>query len=173
MTLIVETGTNVANANSYCDLTFADNYFTLFNNSDWTGDTTTALIQATASVDLLYGQRFQSTPLYYNQALLWPRYTLCINGSQIISAGTIPVQLKKAVCEIALLSLQGVDIFPKANTNSYLKQDIVKLGDLEFNSSYNTGPASESYEGFNKIDLILAPLLNGQTVGYVPARFVL
>jgi hypothetical protein len=174
MALIVEDGSIVANSNSYVDQTYATNYFALFGNSDWVANDDIALIHATRAIDLLYGQRFQSVPAQSTQSLLWPRFVMVINGIQIIQTKTIPRQLKDAVCEVALMYQQGINIYPTPNTQTAVSQDTVKIGPLEFQKGYKSTIPSETFENFNKIDLLLTPLLvSGNNQSYTPGRFTL
>lgn len=172
MTLIVEDGSNVADANSYLTLADADAYHTLHGNADWpatTMDNTAtkelALIRATSSIELLYGQRYKSIPQYAIQSLLWPRQVMVINRFVLTQSGTIPKQLKDAVAEVALMSLNGEDIFPLPNANRAINSKSVTVGEISTSVSYSGAPPVEQFAGFNKIDLILVPLLRSEGGG--------
>lgn len=63
MTMIVETGSGVSGANSYCGLSFSRNYLAARNNvTAWDAATVAvreaALIEATSYIDLTFGHRF-------------------------------------------------------------------------------------------------------------------
>ena len=164
MSFIVEDGTKVAGANSYVPVAYADAYFSQYSNAIWTGlltsDKQAALITATQSVDLLYGQRYKSMPASSTQSLLWPRFVVIINRIQIVQSGTIPAQLMNAVSEVALMANQGINVFPVPNTDAQLKQQRNQVGTLVQDSVWGHTPKVEKFAGFNKIDLILYPLLN-------------
>lgn len=160
--MIVEDGTNVSNSNSYVSVEYADQYFSTFNNTDWNGtddDKMYALIQATQAIDLLYGQQYASFPMYSDQSLLFPRMSMVINYIQIIAQNTIPRQLKNAVCEVALMVLQGEDVFPTANTEAQVQSKTDTIGDLTQTRTYKSAPTVERYVGFNKVELLLKPIL--------------
>lgn len=162
MTIIVETGANIANSNSYVSVSDADAYHLLFNQTDWSGldtDKENALINATLSIELLYGQQYLSLPQFSTQSLLFPRFTFVINRRQIIQSGTIPTQLKRAVCEVALMYLNGLDVYPIPNNANAIKSNSVKIGELDIANTYGKFPKAERFAGFNKIDILLAPLL--------------
>jgi hypothetical protein len=165
MSLILETGSGTPNANSYVSLEEADNYHTLYNNLDWAGtdaELEQALILATQSVDLLYGPKYLSWKKIESLSpLLFPRLWFYDNNYQIVTQNDIPPALKNAVCEIALMQLQGIDIFPQANLDKNVKLGKVKVGDIEVENQYvgSRGPEVESFANFRKIDLILQPLL--------------
>lgn len=161
--MIIETGTNVTNADSYVSVSYADAYHTLFGNTLWSSKTNPekemALIHGTRSIELLYGQKYLSIPLYRVQSLLFPRFTFVINGSQVVDAGVIPKQLKDAVCEAALLYTSGANVYPTPNNGMKVKANKVKIGDIEISEEYSKSPEAEAFENFNKIDVILSPIL--------------
>jgi hypothetical protein len=169
--LIVEDGSGnpiIPFANSYLSVDYADEYHALVGNSDWASNTTAdkeeALINATQSIDLLYGQRFKSFPITFNtnlnQQLLWPRMLVQINRVQIIPSKTIPFQLMRATAECAMKYLNGDDIFPMAKIDNVIRsKDLEISGGLKKSVSYAQLPFTEDYPGFNKISLLLKPLL--------------
>lgn len=169
MTFIVEDGTNVPNSNSYVDVTYADSYLGMFGYADWTSITDpvikqNALVAATQAVELMYGQRYLSFPSRSVQSLLFPRYLLIVNRIQIISQGTIPDQLKRAVCEVALMSVQGSDIFPLPKTDNFLRSKKLAIsGGPSKDVSWSKNPVTEQFLGFNKVELLLKPILRPVT----------
>ncbi len=164
MAFIVETGAGLHTATSYVSLSYSNQYFALNPTSGWADlDNSVkeqALIDATAAIDLLYGQMYKGQPLTDEQALLFPRTSIRINKSQRVEAGSIPVQLKKAVCEVALKAVQGEDIYPDVNEASTLRSKSTTLDTLSKSVVYDTSPTNEMYTGFYKIDLILKPILD-------------
>jgi hypothetical protein len=175
ITMVVETGAGLTNANSYVDLTYATNYHIQFGNKAWTQLTDIskqqeALIQATQSIDILYGQEFYSIPRSqgisqqypqqaYLQALLFPRFTMVINQIQVLQTGYIPDQLKKAVCEVALMYINGVDIFPQPNLLKFTTNKQIKAGSTGISTTYGRDIDTERYTGFWKVEKIIYPLL--------------
>ncbi len=170
-TIVVEDGSQVANANSYVSLADAINYHTLNGNTDFTdadSDTQTfALLQACQSMELLYGPDYlgKISPLS-PQALLHPRmYYLTTTGRQVMPY-TISPSVIQAQCEIALMQIQGTDIFPIRSTTQNISSETVKVGDLSDAITYSRPAEGEKFPGFRKIDLILAPVLrNCKTQG--------
>lgn len=163
--LIVEDGTKVTDANSYCSLSYANAYHTKLGNTDWTGITDSniqaqALILATQSLELLYGQRFISFPASSYQSLLFPRFLMIINKIQVVQANTMPHQLLDATAEVALMSVNGVEIFPTQNINNFIEsKDVSISGGPSKKVKYSKMPFTEQFVGFNKIDLILKPII--------------
>lgn len=170
---VVETGAGLSTATSYVDTAEADVYFSSIGEDGWAGtvdEKQLALNRATRSVDLLFGQRFTSYPSYPNvQGLLFPRATFIINHYQIVAQNTIPRLLKEAVCEVALLALNGEDIYPNMTDASSLSSEKVKIGDLQFDTQYSGTTTYENLAGFYKIELMIGPLLSSSVNGYVPS----
>ena len=167
-TLIVEDGSKPANANSYVSLAEADAYHAAYGTLDWPGEESSeekkqSLILATQSVDLLYGPRYLSF-IYPDspQSLLFPRAWFTDNNGVVVPDNTIPPCLKNAVCEVALMSLQGIDIFPLASSANYIKAESVKVGGVAIEQEYWLPKTQESYESFGKVDLLLYPILKSK-----------
>lgn len=92
-----------SNANSYCDVAFADDYFgTRLGSDDWDNvDKEVALIQATRLLESLFdfpGFIAENS----TQALRWPRRYVYDRDERLLSEAVIPKQVKQAVCELAL-----------------------------------------------------------------------
>lgn len=181
-TIIVENGTMPAGANSYVTLSYADAYHDAYGNTDWpqpvfvdplnpTPDEEASeaaraalleplLIKATRSVDLLYGPSYASSIVPNSaQALLFPRYTFYDRFGRIIPERTIPSPLKDAVCEVALMALNGEDVLPLPSTEAGIQSQNVSVGDVSTATTYRFKPLSETYPGFNAVDRALWPIL--------------
>lgn len=163
---ILETGVGLVNATSYVDLNTANAYATAYGNANWTaldaGTQQNYLMQATQALDLLYGQDYYSIPLThgsYIQALLFPRYTMVINGIQIIQSGQIPVQLVNATVEAGMMLAAGSNLYQLPSTLPFTKSESVKVGGLQTTTTYNKSPMTEKIPGYWKIEKILFPLL--------------
>ena len=94
---------SATNANSFVDLTFADAFFgTKFNADLW--DTFSPqikerlLVSATEAINVF---KFGGTKTLNSQSLEWPRKWLVNQDGSAILDTSIPLNLKKAVCEMA------------------------------------------------------------------------
>lgn len=148
--------------NTYVTLADADAYHTIYANADWTGNTDDearkqALILATQSVDLLYGAKYLSIIASETQSLLFPRSAFTDNNGRYVTS--IPTALKNAVCEIALLNLNGTNIFPIANTANNVKSETLQVGGVSISTQNYRANESETFEGFRKVDILLRAVL--------------
>ena len=163
-TIIVEDGSGVVNANSYVTLAEADQYFTDKGELGWAGEDdfkNQNLINATTSMDALYGQRYISF-LRDNvtQALLWPREQIWDRHSRRINNGDIPLKLQDAQCEIALLAQNGIDIYPSGTIDNQLTATSVTIGEISQSKTFQRIPQEQAtYDGFREIELILWAIL--------------
>lgn len=162
-TMIVETGDHNPNANSYCDLAFADAFHEMLGNTDWAGDDATkeaALIKATWSIDLLYGEYFQSIKSTQLQALQFPRLSFVDLNGQIQVDGAVPVELKRAVASHALKLMFGeVEAVAQESTTSNVKGQKLKVDVIEIDNQFFGEQASARYSGYDEVELLLRPLM--------------
>jgi len=104
MPFTVEDGTGIANANSYVDTAFADEYFADRGVTAWAGDAAAkqgALIKATDYVEGRFGRRWIGEMANATQGLSWPRKDTDFDIDEI------PLKLKQACSEYALRALSG------------------------------------------------------------------
>jgi hypothetical protein len=165
MALVIENGQNVANANSYVSIADADAYHASIGNAAWTGNDAAkslALIHACKSLEMLYGARFRSMPLTDTQSLLFPQYLFYTRYGQLVEQSSIPKQLKDAQCEIALMYIQGIDIYPDVSEANSIAAKSIKVGEIQTSTTYQSPVQSTQFEGFRKVDLILMPILKSK-----------
>lgn len=169
-TLIVETGSNVPNANSYVSLAEASGYSATYGYEDWpaTDDTaaTNSLIKATRAIDLLYGDKYMSHPYSNVQALLWPRGAFYTIDGSFVGNNVIPKQLKDAVIILANMDALGQDILALPNPDSFTTDSTIKIDVISISSKY-LKPVTR--EPTYIIDLTLRPIIKAKSI----ARFVL
>jgi hypothetical protein len=174
-TIIVEDGTGISNSNSYVTLAEADQYFSDTGNLGWAGTDdfkNQNLINATAAMDATYGQRYLSY-LRDNttQALLWPRHQVWDRHARRINQGVIPQSLKNAQIEMALLSQNGVDLYPTGDKADNVTAESVTVGEISQSFTYQRSPKDQAqYDGFRKVEQILWPILEPTSK---PMRFAI
>ncbi len=111
MALIVEDGTGLAGAESYCSVAYALDYHTKRGNTKWLALTTEeakerSLRKATDYMRGFYGDRWAGQRLTSTQSLDWPRYGVVVDGYPVLY-NSIPLDVMNACAELALRSLSG------------------------------------------------------------------
>lgn len=167
----VETGQGSPTATSYVDYDYADQYCALYSLTDWLPESENTpeviqqkrlvLMQATQSIDLLYGQEFKSKALKTDQALEMPRVPFMMPNNKMVTG--IPELLKRAVVEVALMAVQGKNIFPDKNALRAIKSESKQVGDLQKQAEYFENATNEGLQGFYKVEQFLKPLLANKT----------
>jgi hypothetical protein len=176
MTIIVESGSGITNANSYVDVTYADAYHAEFGNTDWAsiGNTEkeSALIQASQSCDIQYGDKYRGViqPTQNStRKLLFPRMAFTDLYGMLWS-GKVPTYLLNAVCEMALTKAGGGDITPLLNSE-VLDSSEIKVGDVTVKKAFShNAPQTELYTGMGKVEQILKPMLKSKSNNTVMFR---
>jgi len=124
MTLEVEDGTGLDDAESYVSVAEADAYFTALGNDNWTGSTSVkeaALRKATEYLDATYNWR--GLIFSVEQTLGWPRTGVYDREGRDL-AESVPLRVKKATYELALASLTE-DLLPITSSQNYIKSEQV------------------------------------------------
>lgn len=129
-----------ANANSYVDVTFAAAYFDdRLHSSVWSNasndDRDRSLIMATREIDTRIA--WDGYKVTETQALDWPRSGLYDDNRDYVDEDTLPIELKNAVCEYALVLL-GTDTLAPQETG--LESLVVDVIELKFKTSDRLQP---------------------------------
>lgn len=176
MAFVPEDGTGLANANSLCELAFADAYFADRMVTTWiTGPTGArsdpsrqgALIKATDYVEGRWANRFLGDLQFpETQALSFPRL-------YIEEDGVVPVLVKKAICEYALRSFVG-ELAPDPVTDAsglLVAATKEKVGPIETEVRYQTGVylANGSFRPYPAADMLIRPYLSNSGGGVLRA----
>lgn len=150
MSLTVEDGTGLSNADSYLSIADADTYHSDRGNSSWTGTDTVKeqyLRKATEYLDRTFdwlGDIKKTT-----QSLNWPRDNVEDKQGRDLS-DQVPVIIKNATAELALEIISS-DLDANTTKSDYVKRE--KVGQLEI--EYKDG--SPSSKQFNRV----VKMLNG------------
>lgn len=154
--LIVEDGSGLPNAESYCSVAFADAYFAARNVSSWDGSTEHREGLLRIATEYMLGQyQFVGERVKREQALDWPRVDAWAYGFPIDS-NTVPEAIMRACAELA----------HRAN-HSTLQPDIGKRTIREkvdvIEVEYSEGSRESTY--FAQVDRILMPFLESTSSG--------
>jgi hypothetical protein len=120
MTIIVEDGSIVTNANSYVSIadvtTYAENYGYL---TTWSGTTVTDTIREQSllrAMRYIEGLSWRGKRQTQDQGLEFPRSELYDDSNYLLADNTVPTKVANAVCEAVILSLPDSTIDLQAPT---------------------------------------------------------
>lgn len=158
MALVPETGAGLSTADTYVDLTDAGTYFTNHGApAAWTAASTSAKEGALRTAATWLDARYEwpGLVLVSTQALAWPLdRDVTTDRGQIFESGTIPVCLKAAQCEAALIHLSS-PLNVSLDRGGLVKRK--KLGPIE-TEFMDGAPGGRS---FSYIDSLLSVLAVG------------
>lgn len=164
ISLIVETGAGMANAESYASVAEFKTYcsgrgLSFADYGD--DDIEAALRKATTWLDAKYRDQYQGTWTVSTQALEWPRSGVLYRRTAV-EAYSVPAKLKNALCEAAWreLTVSG-GLSPDAFGDA-IKRD--RVGDAE--TEFRAG-AVNARPWLPVIDDLLSGLLKGTATAYV------
>lgn len=148
--MALTTTAGAANADSYASLTEATTYFTARGVSAWTGTDAVkeqALRKATTYLDNQYRDRWVGRRANETQSLAWPRidgtrgygYPLRDLDGFDIASDAVPVQVKNATLEAALLVIAGETLEPRLERGGAIKSISKGVGPLNKAVTYADG----------------------------------
>lgn len=154
--MIVEDGTGLANADSYASVEFADDYFSARGVSKWSDldaeSKEQILVKATDYIDSVF--QWKGKKLYESQSLRFPRMNLRdYEGCEIKG---IPLCLKQAVCDAALITSEGAELFETAEHNGDVVSETITT--LSFTYSKNGSRSTTSTTLYDSINTKLRGL---------------
>lgn len=171
MSLIVEDGSIVENANAYVSLDDCSAYcsargLTFVSSPSTTGEE--AIIRATAAIDATYRGRFPGYKVSgRDQSLEWPRGQAYDYEGLLINGDEVPIEIVQATCEAAVRELA---------TPGSMMPDLERGGAIK---RLKAGSAEIEYDGFASvrtafsiIDGILSAILTSGGGGGLFARSV-
>lgn len=161
MSLVVEDGEGLEDAESYLSVADADAYFTRRGNSAWTGTESVkeaALIKATQYLD--YSYSWKGTIFSTEQALNWPRTGVQDNQGRDLD-NSVPQKLKDATAELALVSLSS-ELLSNTDNSNYIKREKVEGLEVEYKDS---APSSIQYLSVDRmLSGLYASKFGGSTI---------
>lgn len=156
--LIVEDGNGLLDANSYVTIEFADRYCIERNKTEWLKlnleEKKKLLILATDYVDQYFS--WKGKKIKQLQALSFPRKELYDSDGYLVEG--IPLNLKKAIVEAALLNQSATSLFITKNKDGNIKRKKVDTLEVEY---FVSNSESESYTTiYESLNKLLAGLYN-------------
>lgn len=135
VSLIVETGSIVASANSYVTLQEVVDYAARRNVS-LGADSDVIIRQLILASDYIDGkeQAFQGKRVDVTQSLCWPRTGACLFDEDILDTD-IPSRIKRAQMELVLAQAQGVTLAPVGTRSNVKRERISRDFEMEFFNS--------------------------------------
>lgn len=167
MALIVEDGTGLSNAESYCSIEFATAHLTARGKGDlWDAvdDQEAALRAATDYMVQSYRSRWKGTRRSSSQALDWPRYNVVLDdveGDPYLDSDFVPQEVKQACAELALRASTAdllADVSRQTSSES--------VGEVSV-SYFDGQPQQTQYEA---IERRIAPYIGGGSHSIAIAR---
>lgn len=153
MALIAEDGTGLETANALIDVTFADSYFDLRNNTTWAGLTLAEkeakIILATDYMERRYYGLVIGNKKNQDQALLFP-----LSGSD-----SVPEKVKKACAEYALIADQLNLSFQTDSSGREVVSKTIKAGSVTTSKEFARGK-SNTFKKFPTADSYMIPFIS-------------
>ncbi|MCF8481989.1 MAG: hypothetical protein K9H25_16310 [Rhodospirillum sp.] len=159
MTLTVEEGLGLAEADSFLSLEAADAYWSArphANLSDpWLAAAESgregALREASAHLGLAYGDRFSGAPTRgRGQALCWPRLGAVDRSGVPLGGDSVPREVLAATCELAARALKA-PLMADRDRSGKVSEEAVTLDAVStrtvYDLSFPSGPALPVVEG--------------------------
>ena len=174
MTLIVETGAIVSDANTYVTSDFVNTYHTNRGNSAWSSladyKKDPVILRAFYGLENLYRGYWVGYPTDNNedndidQVLAWPRKrkklltdSLMVHGREI-NINSVPIEVKYAQCEAALIEIDTRIVPSVIEPEDYVKRELVHFAvETEFLSNH---PVRNHYP---ILDRLLTGFVNAST----------
>ena len=166
VSLIVEDGSCVQNANCYVSLEYANAYMKNTGRSDWESltddDKRARLINATNYIDRTYSKiGWKGIKKYHrNQPLCFPRVELFDKDGYEVEG--IPEELKKAVCEAGFISI-STSLFTVKDASGSIKSQKVDVIEVEYYSETETN--GEYISRFTVLDSLLSDFYKTKNSG--------
>ena len=155
MPITVETGTGLADAETYISTSDADTYHAARGNAAWAAlsaeSKEAALRRATDYMGQAYRLRWAGQRATSTQALDWPRTGAVVDGFTLAS-DLVPAAVSRACADLALRA-SAEDLSPDLERG--IKRERVDVIETEYDT------ASPQAKRFRAVDQLLSPYLSG------------
>ena len=155
MTIIVEDGTGLADAETYISVSDANTYHAARGATAWAAlsesDKEAALRRATDYMGQAYRPRWAGQRATSTQALDWPRTGVVVDGYEVAST-VVPSAVSRACAELALRA-SAEELSPDLERG--IKRERVDVIETEYDT------ASPQAKRFRAVDQLLSAYLSG------------
>ena len=151
--IIVEDGSGVENANSYVSALDVHNYCESMNYTDWNSPENNYKVEGSILRAMRYIEAFNfiGTKGQTVNDLEWPRIDAYERNGILIDSGSIPLKIKKAVCEAAYQeNISDWSLQPKISAENMKKEDYGSVSFEYFQSKNAQKPVFPSISGILK-----------------------
>jgi hypothetical protein len=162
--LVIEDGSNVADANSYMTATEIIAYAEMRGVTLVPGspiDENKVAIMAINAMDYLnlFRHRWKGRKTYGDQRLDWPRQCVYTDDIIAIPSDTIPNDIKDAQCQLCIEISKGIILLPSNGNDAFITHE--KIGPIETNYSEAVRMAAGTLPVMPAVDLLLQIYIDG------------
>lgn len=151
MALIVEDGSGLTNAQTYVSPAEVSVYCITYGLAQ-PASPNTAIMLAMRYLEGTFFHRWVGYKKTELQALSWPRSNAVKRDGWVVNESTVPIEVKNAVCALAIRSGLGEDLTPDFTNANMVKKE--QVGPLLV--EYMAG--APSYTVYKDIEFILTPV---------------
>jgi hypothetical protein len=152
MTLVIEDGSGKTNAQSYVSVADVEAYGVIYGLTT-TGITEALVMRAMRYLEGNYYERWIGLKRTEEQALAWPRAWATRRDGYTQSESTIPVEIKNAVCALAIRAISTPDLSPDlTRADSAMEEEVGPI-----RVRYMTNAPTVTI--FRDVELMLRPVL--------------
>lgn len=174
MTLVVETGEGLSNAESYISVADADSYHANRANTAWAALSTpnkeAYLRRATDYMVQSYRQKWKGVRMTATQALDWPRaevyaepalYGAVGDFPYLVPNDIVPTEVARACAELGLKAISGELAPDQTQQKKSVKVDVIETEFFE---------SASNHKKYRAVDNMLAPYLAGSDLNMKVVR---
>ena len=159
MIFTVEDGTGIADATSYVDVAYAEDYL----GTDWVATVEAqqdALIRGSEYADARWGVRLKSVPLTSEQGLEIPRYAMFDRYGILVEG--VPNDWKKAICLYAKAQAVNGSLYPTTptSTSKEVLGKTTKVGPITTSVTYRDAGTAGSWLQYPLADKLAKKFIN-------------
>jgi hypothetical protein len=166
MAFVVETGSGVANANSYASVSAADSYVADRGIAGWTALSSTikqqSLVNATDYLEATYRSAWKGNRVSETQSLSWPRFNVIVDGFNFPS-NVVPTQVVNACIEMAIRASVGETLL--ADQGQRVRREKIDVIEVEYQ---DYSDPTQRYPFVNR--MVMPYLISASESGFAVVR---